>query len=122
MSNEIIDNNQPAADKDKLRTQAIIVYALYAASVLLGVTVIAGVIMAYMKRDEMQGTLYYDHMQYLIKTFWWSLIGCIIGYITLFIVVGSIILVVSGIWFIYRVVAGFIKLNNNKPVSADGWL
>ncbi|QEY26305.1 DUF4870 family protein [Neisseria zalophi] len=120
MSNEIIDNNQPATDK--LRTQAIIVYALYAASMLAGVTVIAGVIMAYIKRDEMQGTLYYDHMQYLIKTFWWSLIGFIVGSITLFIVVGSIILIISAIWFIYRVVAGFIKLYDNKPVSADGWL
>lgn len=120
MSNEIINNNRPATDK--LRTQAIIVYALYAASVILGVTVIAGVIMAYMKRDEMQGTLYYDHMQYLIKTFWWSLIGFIIGYITLFILIGGVILFISGIWFIYRVVAGFIKLYDNKPVSPDGWL
>ncbi|MCS4533730.1 DUF4870 family protein [Neisseria montereyensis] len=121
MSNEIIDNNRPATGK--LRTQAIIVYALYAASLLsIGAAVIAGVIMAYIKRDEMQGTLYYDHMQYLIKTFWWSLLGFIIGYITLVIFIGSIILFIVGIWFIYRVVAGFIKLYDNKPVSPDGWL
>ncbi|QEY26303.1 DUF4870 family protein [Neisseria zalophi] len=120
MSNEVIDNNQPATDK--LRTQAIIVYALYAASMLAGVTVIAGVIMAYIKRDEMQGTLYYDHMQYLIKTFWWSLIGFIISYITFIIFIGILIFFMVGIWFIYRVVAGFIKLYDNKPVSPDGWL
>ncbi|KPN71393.1 membrane protein [Neisseria sp. 83E34] len=105
-----------------MRNYALAVYILYAASILVGITAIVGVIIAYIKRDEMAGTIYYDHMQYLIKTFWIALAGSIIGWITSFIGIGLIVLFIVGLWFIYRVVVGFIKFNDNKPVSAEGWL
>lgn len=120
MSNDIIEHNAPPAP-DNLRTSAIVVYALYIASLVVGITLIVGVVMAYVKRNEMNGTLYYNHMQYLIKTFWYSLIGFIIGWATMILAVGGIVLVVVSVWFIYRVVAGFIKLYDGKPVSPDGW-
>ena len=68
-----------------------------------------------------QGTVFYNHMQYLIKTFWVSLIGFFIGGLTLALAVGGLILIVVSVWFVYRVVAGFIKLYERKQVSAEGW-
>ncbi|MDO5640555.1 MAG: hypothetical protein Q4G28_11885 [Neisseria sp.] len=121
MNHDIIEHNTNTPAPDNLRTPAIIVYALYIASLVVGITLIAGVIMAYLKRDDMRGTLYYNHMQYLIKTFWYSIIGYIIGALTFALAVGGIVLIVVSIWFIYRVVAGFIKLYDGKPVSPDGW-
>ena len=119
MSNDIIQHNAPAPDN--LRTYSMIVYGLYAASLVVGITLLVGVIMAYVKRGEMQGTVFYNHMQYLIKTFWVSLIGFFIGGLTLALAVGGLSLIVVSVWFVYRVVAGFIKLYERKPVSAEGW-
>lgn len=121
MSNNIIEHNSPAPD-DSLRLYTIITYALYALSLLNGITALVGVIMAYVKRGEMAGTIYHSHAQYLIKTFWYTLLGMLVGWLTLFLVIGFVIITVAAVWFIYRVVMGFIKLLDNRPVSPDGWL
>ncbi len=121
MSNNVIEHNSPAPN-DSLRTYTIIIYALYALSLVNGITALVGVIMAYLKRDEMAGTVYQSHAQYLIKTFWYTLLGMLIGWITMFIFIGFAVILAASVWFIYRMVAGFIKLLDNQPVSPDGWL
>lgn len=109
--------------QDNNRTYIMAVYALYALSVLTGgLAAIVGVIIAYVKRDEMRGTIYENHISYLIKTFWVGLIGGFIGWLTMIIGIGLVILLVVCIWFIYRVVAGFVKFYDGKTVSPDGWL
>lgn len=120
MSNDIIQHGQPG--QDNLRTYTMIVYALYALSLVSGITAPAGVIMAYLKRADAAGTVYQSHLQYLIKTFWYGLLGMAVGWITLFVLIGFLIMAVVGVWFVYRIVAGFVKLCDNKPVSAEGWL
>ncbi len=120
MNQEIIEHRQPPAP-DNLRNYAIAVYALYAVSFILGVTLLAGVVIAYMKRREATGSVYHSHFQYLIKTFWASLLGFVIGMITMLIGIGGLIVLAVSVWFVYRVVAGFIKLNDGKPVSTDSW-
>ena len=42
-----------------------------------------------------------------------------IGGITFFVVVGWFILVADLVWFIYRIVKGWLRLNENKPMYAD---
>ncbi|WP_373699805.1 DUF4870 family protein [Neisseria dentiae] len=121
MSNDVIEHNSPAPN-DSLRTYSIIIYALYALSLVNGITALVGVIMAYVKRDEMADTVYQSHAQYLIKTFWYTLLGMFIGWLTLFIFIGFAVILAASVWFIYRVVVGFMKLLDNQPVSPDGWL
>ena len=58
-----------------LRQYTMIIYILYIAAILVGITSIVGVIMAYIKRADFAGTEYADHITYLIRTFWISLIG-----------------------------------------------
>ena len=105
-----------------LRQYTMIIYILYMASVLLGVTSIVGVIMAYVKRADFAGTEYEDHITYLIRTFWISLIGYLIGAVLSIVGIGIIIIIAVGIWYIYRSIAGFIKFNDNKPINAMGWM
>ena len=105
-----------------LRQYTMIIYILYMASVLLGVTSIVGVIMAYVKRADFAGTEYEDHITYLIRTFWISLIGYLIGAVLSIVGIGVIIIIAVGIWYIYRSIAGFIKFNDNKPINAMGWM
>ena len=105
-----------------LRQYTMIIYILYMAAILVGVTSIVGVIMAYIKRADFAGTEYADHITYLIRTFWISLIGYLIGAVLSVIGVGLIIIIAVGIWYIYRSIAGFIKFNDNKPINAMGWM
>ena len=110
--------NTPSSD---VKNYVFIVYVTYAVGLLILFTPVVGVIMAYVKRDEAQGSIYASHIDYLIKTFWVSLVGTVLGTFTTLILIGWLILLVTAIWFIYRVVIGLIKLNEDKPVSTQGW-
>ena len=110
--------NTPNSDA---KNYVFIAYVTYAVGLLILFTPVVGVIMAYVKRDEAQGSIYASHIDYLIKTFWVSLVGTVLGTFTTLILIGWLILLVTAIWFIYRVVIGLIKLNEDKPVSTQGW-
>ncbi|HFC8466307.1 TPA: DnaJ domain-containing protein [Neisseria subflava] len=109
------------ASNSEVKNYVFIAYVTYAVGLLILFTPVVGVIMAYVKRDEAQGTIYASHIDYLIKTFWVSLVGTVLGTFTILILIGWLILLVTAIWFIYRVVIGLIKLNEDKPVSTQGW-
>ena len=100
-----------------LKTLTMVVYVLQVLSVFVGITAIVGVIINYVKRDEAVGTLYESHFDWQIRTFWWGLVWSILGFILLFAFgLGLLVWFVAGIWAIYRVVKGFLKLNDNLPV------
>jgi len=94
-----------------------IIYGLYAATLILGVTHIVAVVINYVKRDDVRGTWLESHFTWQIRTFWWSLLYGVIGFILLFALgLGVLILIPAGIWFIYRVVKGWLRLNEGKPM------
>jgi uncharacterized membrane protein len=100
-----------------LKTLTMAVYVLQALSVFVGITAIVGVVINYIKRDETAGTIYESHFDWQIRTFWWGLAWSVLGFILLFALgLGLLIWFVAGIWAIYRVVKGFLKLNDNQPV------
>ena len=105
----------------EVKNYVFIAYVTYALGLLILFTPVIGVILAFIKRDEAQGSIYASHIDYLIKTFWVSLAGTVLGTFTTLILIGWLILLVTAIWFIYRVVIGLIKLNEDKPVSTQGW-
>ena len=113
---------KPSSGGTDLRQYTMIIYILYMVAILVGITSIVGVIMAYVKRADFVGTEYEDHITYLIRTFWISLIGYAIGAVLSVIGIGLIIIIAVGIWYIYRSIAGFIKFNDNKPINALGWM
>ena len=105
----------------EVKNYVFIAYVTYALGLFIWFAPVVGVILAYVKRDEAQGSIYASHIDYLIKTFWVSLVGMLFGMLTILILIGWLILVATGIWLIYRVVVGLIKLNEDKPVPTQGW-
>ena len=102
-----------------LKTLTMVVYALQVLSVFVGITAIVGVIINYVKREDVAGTLYESHFDWQIRTFWWGLLWSAVGFILLFafgLGLGLLVWFVAGIWALYRVVKGFLKLNDNQPV------
>jgi uncharacterized membrane protein len=102
-----------------LRELAMVVYALQAASLLNGVTLIAGVIVNYLKREEAAGTWLESHFRWQIRTFWWTLAWLLVGFATVLFLVGFVVWIAAAVWLIYRVVVGWIELRAGRPMDAD---
>lgn len=95
----------------------LVIYVLYALAVLTGVSAIAGVIVAYIKRDDVQGTWLASHIDWQIKTFWWGLGLGILSTLLIAVIVGIVMWVALGCWLIYRVAKGWLRLNDNREVT-----
>jgi uncharacterized membrane protein len=100
-----------------LKTLTMVVYGLQVLSVFVGFTAIVGLIINYVKREDAAGTLFESHFDWQIRTFWWGLVWTVIGFVLLFAFgLGLLVWFVAGIWALYRVIKGFLKLNDNQPV------
>lgn len=100
-----------------LRDITTAVYALQAVGFLIGLTFIAAVIINYIKLPDVVGTLYESHFRWQIRTFWFGLLWCVVGGLTVWVLVGFLILFVAAIWVIYRIVKGWLNLLDGKPMD-----
>ena len=115
MSEEIVGNDDAQIRSLKSLTQ--VVYVLYALSYFTGVTAIVGIIINYVKKDEVAGTWLESHFRWQIRTFWFGMLWAVIGAATILIVIGMAILFANFCWIIYRIVKGWLNLNDNKPMT-----
>ncbi|RLJ68308.1 DUF4870 family protein [Sulfurisoma sediminicola] len=101
----------------KLKNVALAGYALQALAFFLGgIPSIVAIVLAYVKRDDARGTWLESHFRWQIRTFWFALLGGFIGVVTLIILVGWLVLVATTVWVIYRIVKGWLALNDGKPL------
>ena len=99
-----------------LKNVTMVVYALQALSFFWGVPAIVGVIVNYIKREDVRGTIYESHFDWQIRSFWWGLVWALVGVALAVVLVGFVVLFVAWVWMIYRVVKGWLKLTEGKPV------
>jgi uncharacterized membrane protein len=112
-----MEENIRADEKfNEAKKLTMIIYALYAASFLVGVTSIFAIIINYIKKDEMAGTVLESHFRWQMRTFWFGLLWAVLGVILAFVIVGFVVLLVNAIWIIYRIAKGWLNLNENKPM------
>jgi uncharacterized membrane protein len=121
---------------DSLVTWTNVIYLLHAFSLLTGIlgaaTVIGAfligwpsilaVILNYLKRSDARGTWLESHFLWQIRTFWFGLLWVslcvlfVIGTLGIGILVAWLPLIVITIWFIYRIVRGWLALNDRRPM------
>ncbi len=112
--------NDSTTSSDK--TWPMVVYVLYLVSLLVGITSIVGVIMAYVNRGAAPEWLH-GHYRFQIRTFWIGLLYALVGTITAPIGIGVLILLFAVVWFIIRCVKGMMVLNEGKEHPDPGsWL
>jgi len=117
-----------------LITLTHVVYALHAFSAITGLTTAAFIVTAfltgwpsiiavvinYVKRSDVRGTFLDTHFSWQIRTFWWALLWFLLGGLLTITIIGAVIgvplLLVVGIWVIYRIVRGWLALVNRKPM------
>ena len=100
-----------------LKNLTQVVYILYALSYFAGITAIIGIIINYVKKEEVAGTWLESHFRWQIRTFWFGLLWAVIGAATAVILIGFAILFANFCWIIYRIVKGWLNLNDNKPMT-----
>ena len=104
------------------RKIAAAVYLLYLASIVIGITSIVGVIVAYVYQGDADETLR-SHYRFQIRTFWISLLIGFVGILLAGIGIGWLIILFLLIWFIARCAVGLKHLNDGMPVPNPGsWL
>lgn len=96
-------------------TWPIIVYALYLASYLVGVTATVGIILAHVKQDGADPVAL-THFRYQTRTFWYCLLGGLIGTVLLLVLIGWLVLIAVGIWVLIRVIKGLVYALDRKPI------
>jgi uncharacterized membrane protein len=118
-----------------LVTWTHVIYALHAASVVIGVigsvTIvgtflfglpsIVAVILNYIKRGEVRGTFLESHFTWQIRTFWYTALWAVLGIVLFAITIIGLLLLwiplgILGIWVIYRVLRGWLALRARDPV------
>jgi len=104
------------APDQSLRNYALAIYALQAASLIVGITYFIAPLLIYWKRKEAEGTWLESHLRWQFNTFWYSLLGLAIGLVTLEFEVGLAILSITSIWFVYRVGQGWTRLSRSQPI------
>jgi uncharacterized membrane protein len=113
----------PGADRSRdiagAKTITLVVYALQAASFLVGVTWIAAVIVNYIKKEDVAGTWLESHFRWQIRTCWYGLLYGVIGAVTFVFIIGWFILMADLVWVIYRIVKGWLRLSEGKPMYAN---
>jgi len=126
------DAGYPAAEE---RALPAVVYALYILGLFHGLTLIIGLIMAYVLRGS-SGPANASHYTYLIRTFWMSLgVAAIGGAIMLvsipftfiligipFLWAGGVICFLAWVWALIRSIVGAIRLAEGAPIAYPyGW-
>ena len=126
-----------------LSTILLVVYGLFLLAMFNGATAIAGVILAYIKRDEARGTMWEGHFHNIIQVFWIALAVAVVAILVLIeaaggfaismfatngnpppFVIGWLIAlipvfwlgaVIFFLWYLYRTLRGFVLTLESKP-------
>jgi len=98
--------------------------AFIATAFLFGVPSIIAVVMNYLRRDDARGTWLESHFSWQLRTFWFALFWVTVIFLfslPLFLVLVGFLtfpvgIIIVGIWVIYRVARGWLKLKDGRPV------
>ncbi|MFC7368255.1 DUF4870 family protein [Vreelandella zhaodongensis] len=128
LEGEVISDNttseQPSGEQSPHAdtTIAMVIYALYLASFVVGFTSLIGVIIAYVYRGK--GPEWMDeHYRYQIRTFWMGLLYASVATLLTLVLIGFPLLLALAVWFIVRCVKGFKGLQEKRaPSNVDSWL
>jgi uncharacterized membrane protein len=91
---------------------------------LIGWPSIIAVIMNYLKRGDARGTWLESHFRWQIRTFWFGLLWVVLCSLFVLLTLGVGVIIVwlplgfLAIWFIYRIVRGWMALSASRPMYA----
>jgi uncharacterized membrane protein len=122
------------APLDSQVTLTHVIYGLHALTVITGLMTPAfivtafitgwpsliAVVLSYLKRAEVQGTYLESHFRWQIRTFWfalfWVLLALALALTLIGIPLALVMVLCAGLWVLYRVIRGWLNLNDGKAL------
>ncbi len=103
-------------------TNALVVYVLYLAGLVIGISGLIGLVIAYLNRGKAGGFVE-THYTWQIRTFWIGLLYALISAVLMLVAVGFVLAFAVAVWFIVRCVIGIQTLQRGEPIkNPDSWL
>lgn len=103
-------------------SNAKMVYIMYLAGLVVGITGIIGVVMAYINRDDSPEWMA-SHYQFQIRTFWIGALFMFVGGLLSLVVIGYFILLFWVVWLVVRCIKGMKYLDQQEAhPNPKGWM
>lgn len=113
--------NEVTAERTGNPDMAKIIYILYLVGLINGITILVGVVMAYIYRDGAPDWLR-THYDAQIRMFWIGILYCIVASLLIFILIGFLLYFVIAVWWIVRSVKGLNHLDRKGAYpDYQGW-
>ena len=109
--------NEVSAERTGSPDMAKIIYVLYLIGVVTGITMIIGVVMAYIYKDDSPEWLR-THYDAQIRIFWIGILYSVIAGILTVVLIGILLFFVIAVWWIVRCVKG-LKYLDQKTAYAN---
>ena len=87
----------------------------------LGLFSVIPLIVNYVQRPGTEGTFVHSHHTWMIRSFWWYVVWMAVGGLLAVTIIGIpvawLVWVGAWIWKAYRLIVGFIRLNENSAAA-----
>ena len=100
------------------RTFMYVLYGLHTVAwASMGTLAVIAVILNYIKRTDETDAVYASHHNYMIATFWWTVLWLVVTapLWLLFVLPGALAYTIVGLWYLYRCLRGLFKFSEGKP-------
>mgnify|MGYP003431273225 CR=1 FL=1 len=117
--NQVIVND---TSEESLKQTARMLYLGHAATFIfsLGLLNLIPLVINYIKRPEAQGTIVYSHHAWMVRSFWIYValmaVAVVLAVTIILIPLAWLLGCAAWIWYAYRLIKGFIDLNNNRAM------
>ena len=105
------------------RTVMHVLYGLHTVAWLsMGMLAVVALIVNYIKRGDEHDPVYASHHNYMIATFWWTVLWLVVAsplwlFLLVLLPIGPLAYVIIGLWYLYRCLRGWLRFTENRTPS-----
>jgi uncharacterized membrane protein len=99
-----------------------VIYVLYLASFVVGLTALIGIVLAYMNRGKAGGWIE-THYTWAIRTFWIAILYGLVSTLLMVVGIGFLLVIAVAVWVIVRCIIGLQAASRNEPIrNPESWM
>jgi len=122
MAQELVHGHEHEHGLEDAKQFARLLYLAHGAAFLFsaGTLSLLVLIVNYIRRPETAGTMVYSHHTWMIRSFWiyaaLMVLAVLLAITLIGIPLAGLIGLGAWLWMGYRIIRGFLDLNNNRPM------
>jgi uncharacterized membrane protein len=100
------------------RTVMHVLYGLHTVAwASMGILAVIALIANYIKRADEQDPVFFSHHNYMIATFWWTVLWLVVTspLYLLLLLPGMIAHTIVLLWYLYRCIRGWLRFTDSRP-------